>query len=146
MFRRESRGNADRGRGRDHREDEEVRRGLQVQEGGVGWLRPTDDGKFDPILPCRPGWSRNVLITVLLHCQLVPVSPSQFSGHKLQTTKVFKIKNFQLMTREDSLKTKNSAPSCEKMRRITKNCKDKLRKSTKESKFNHFYFFFFLHT
>ena len=66
MLRRESRGNADWGRGRDHREDQEVRRGLQVQEGGVGWLRRSDAGRFDPILPSRLEW--NVLITVLLHC------------------------------------------------------------------------------
>ena len=37
------------------------------------------------------------------------------------------------MTREDSLKTKNSAPACEKMRRITKNCKDKLHSQTLQS-------------
>jgi len=30
-----------------------------------------------------------------------------------------------LMTRKDSLKEKNSGPSCEKVRTITKNCKDK---------------------
>lgn len=29
------------------------------------------------------------------------------------------------MTRKDSLKEKNSGPSCEKVRTITKNCKDK---------------------
>ena len=43
------------------------------------------------------------------------------------------------MTREDSVKTKNSAPECEKVRRITKNCKDKLHKSSKESKYNQSY-------
>ena len=37
----------------------------------------------------HPGWSRNVLITLLLHSQSVPVG-----GHKLQTTKVFKSKIF----------------------------------------------------
>ena len=35
----------------------------------------------------------------------------------------------QLMTREDTLKEKNSGASCDKVRTITKNCKDKVEKN-----------------
>ena len=35
---------------------------------------------------------------------------------------------FQLMTRQDTLKEKNSGASCDKVRTITKNCKDKVEK------------------
>ena len=45
-------------------------------------------------------------------------------------------KYFQLMTREDKLKSKNSSPQCEKLRTITKNCKDmaQAQQQTQQSK------------
>ena len=40
------------------------------------------------------------------------------------------------MTRQDSLKAKNSASSCEKVRTITKNCKDKEERDRGEEKYS----------
>ena len=129
MFRRESRGAPDWGGGSDHRQDQEVGRGVQVQEGGLGWVRPTDDGKFDPILPSR---LEQKCINYGPAALPVPASPGQSGAANCKQQKFLKLKMFSWWRGRTRSKLKTPPRPVRKWEESPKIVKTRLTKAQKK--------------